>query len=100
MLTPQRARRRLPALPRLAIRRRVRVEEPASAPEPGPGPVLVLSGGARMGAVQVGIVRALYATGFRPAAIIGTSAGAFNAAFLAFHPEDSDLSALRAAWQE
>jgi NTE family protein len=61
--------------------------------------VLVLSGGARMGAVQVGILRALAATGFRPAAVIGTSTGAFNATFLAFHPEDERHEQLRAVWE-
>ncbi len=89
--------------PRLtdAVRRLIRRRAtPPPAPEPeDPGPVLVLSGGARMGAVQVGILRALSATGFRPAAVIGTSAGAFNAAFLAFHPEDTEYRELRAIWE-
>lgn len=93
---------RLPR-PRLtdAVRRLLhRRNAPPPVPEPeDPGPVLVLSGGARMGAVQVGILRALSATGFRPAAVIGTSAGAFNAAFLAFYPEDTEYRELRAIWE-
>lgn len=71
-------------------------QQPAAPPEGDP--VLVLSGGARMGAVQVGILRALARTGFRPAAVIGTSTGAFNGAFLAFHPEDRDHEQLREVW--
>jgi NTE family protein len=85
---------RLPSfrLPQLGRHRR---SEPAA---PDPGPVLVLSGGARMGAVQVGILRSLSATGFRPAAVVGTSTGAFNASFLAFHPEDERHAQLREVW--
>lgn len=45
--------------------------------------VLVLSGGASRGAVQVGMMRALVERGIRPAAYVGTSVGALNAVFLA-----------------
>ena len=83
---------------RLPVRSRRREPE-SQEQEPDMGPVLVLSGGARMGAVQVGILRALSATGFRPAAVIGTSAGAFNATFLAFYPDDDEHARLRAIWE-
>lgn len=53
---------------------------------------LVLSGGAAMGAVQVGILRALFAVGFKPSFIVGTSVGALNGAFIAFHPDEEDLA--------
>lgn len=43
----------------------------------------VLSGGASLGAVQVGMARALYDEGIRPDLIIGTSVGAVNGAWLA-----------------
>lgn len=101
MLT--RTRPSLPALrlplPPLRLPRWSRQRAPDIEQQPDPGPVLVLSGGARMGAVQVGILRALAATGFRPAAVIGTSTGAFNAAFLAFHPEDERHEQLRSVWE-
>ncbi len=42
--------------------------------------VLVLSGGASRGAVQVGMMKALVEAGIRPAAYVGTSVGALNAA--------------------
>ena len=45
--------------------------------------VMVLSGGASRGAVQVGMMRALVERGIRPAAYVGTSVGALNSAFLA-----------------
>jgi NTE family protein len=47
----------------------------------------VLSGGAGLGAIQVGMLRALYERGFEPDLIVGTSAGAVNAAFIASRPQ-------------
>ena len=46
----------------------------------------VLSGGASLGAVQVGMLRALDEAGVHPDLIIGTSVGAVNGAWLAGHP--------------
>ncbi len=45
----------------------------------------VLSGGGSLGAVQVGMLQALAARGVRPDLLIGTSAGALNAAYVAGH---------------
>ena len=45
----------------------------------------VLSGGGSLGAVQVGMLQALSERGVRPDLLIGTSAGAINAAFVAGH---------------
>lgn len=45
----------------------------------------VLSGGGSLGAVQVGMLQALAERGVRPDLLIGTSAGAVNAAFVAGH---------------
>jgi NTE family protein len=46
----------------------------------------VLSGGASLGAIQVGMLRALYERGIAPELIVGTSAGAVNGAFIASRP--------------
>ena len=46
----------------------------------------VLSGGASLGAVQPGMLRALYERGVGPDLIVGTSAGALNGAFIASRP--------------
>jgi NTE family protein len=46
----------------------------------------VLSGGAALGAVQVGMVRALYERGVEPDLIVGTSVGALNGAYLVSRP--------------
>ena len=46
-------------------------------------PVALLSGGGSLGAVQVGMLQALSERGISPDLLIGTSAGAVNAAFIA-----------------
>lgn len=51
-----------------------------------PKTAFVLSGGASLGAVQVGMLRALYERGVVPDVIIGTSVGAINGAFIASRP--------------
>lgn len=43
----------------------------------------VLSGGASLGAIEVGMLQALFERGIAPDLIIGTSAGALNGAFVA-----------------
>jgi NTE family protein len=47
----------------------------------------VLSGGASLGAIQVGMLHALYERGIEPDLIVGTSAGALNGAFIASRPQ-------------
>jgi NTE family protein len=47
----------------------------------------VLSGGASLGSIQVGMLEALYERGIRPDMIVGTSAGALNGAFIAERPQ-------------
>lgn len=60
----------------------------------------VLSGGGSLGAVQVGMLRALAARDVLPDVVIGTSAGAFNAAYLAGRGvTDECLAGLAAHWQ-
>src|SRR5687768_453338 len=50
----------------------------------------VLSGGASLGAIQVGMLRALTDHDVRPDLIVGTSVGAVNGAFLACREFDAD----------
>ena len=60
----------------------------------------VLSGGGSLGAVQVGMLQALSERGVRPDLLIGTSAGAINAAFVAGHgAEPAALEELAAIWR-
>lgn len=51
-----------------------------------PKTAFVLSGGASLGAVQAGMLRALYERGVEPDLIVGTSVGALNGAFIASRP--------------
>src|SRR4051794_22159868 len=51
-----------------------------------PDVAFVLSGGASLGAVQVGMLRALYERGIAPDVIVGTSVGAVNGAYIASRP--------------
>ncbi len=60
--------------------------------------VFVLSGGASRGAVQVGMMEVLLAHGIVPDALVGTSVGALNAAFVACDPCPSRVHELRERW--
>jgi NTE family protein len=61
----------------------------------------VLSGGGSLGAVQVGMLQALADHGVRPDLLVGTSAGALNAAFVAGHgPGRAGTDALAEVWEE
>jgi NTE family protein len=53
----------------------------------------VLSGGASLGAIQVGMLEALYERGIQPDLVVGTSAGALNGAFIASRPQTVDTAA-------
>ncbi len=59
----------------------------------------VLSGGASLGAVQVGMLRALHEHGVRPDLIVGTSVGALNGAFIAGRREVGAVGHLAGIWR-
>jgi NTE family protein len=52
-----------------------------------PKTAFVLSGGASLGAIQVGMLQALYERDIEPDLIVGTSSGALNGAFIAARPQ-------------
>ena len=60
---------------------------------------LVLSGAANYGAMQAGALEALFEAGFRPEMIVGTSAGALNAIYLASDPTLEGTKRLRTIWE-
>jgi NTE family protein len=66
-----------------------------------PSPVaFVLSGGAGLGAIQVGMLRALYERGVAPDLIVATSAGAIKGAFIASREQIIDTAdELAAIWR-
>jgi NTE family protein len=60
----------------------------------------VLSGGASLGAIQVGMLEALFERGVAPDLIVGTSAGAINGAFIASRdPTPETTRALAEVWR-
>jgi len=79
---------------------------PSSAPAPPPGaprPVsvrtaFVLGGGGLLGAVEVGMLRALFEAGVRPDLVLGTSVGALNGLVAASDPSPASVDRLRELW--
>ncbi len=62
---------------------------------------IVLSGGASLGAIQVGMLQALFERRIAPDLIVGTSAGAINGAFIASRePTVATAAALGEIWRE
>ncbi len=59
----------------------------------------VLGGGGNRGALQVGALQVLLESGIRPEMLVGTSAGAVNAAFLAADPTPAGARRLGETWQ-
>lgn len=60
----------------------------------------VMSGGASLGAIQAGMLRALYERGVVPDVIVGTSVGAVNGAFIASRPPTiATADELAAIWR-
>lgn len=58
----------------------------------------VLSGGASLGAVQVGMLRALFEAGVKPDFLVGTSVGAINAAWIGGWPDQQGVAKLEEIW--
>lgn len=58
----------------------------------------VLPGGASYGAIQIGMLKALAAEGLEPDILVGTSIGAFNAAYLGFYGGLGGLASLEQIW--
>jgi NTE family protein len=65
------------------------------------GPVaFVLSGGGNLGALQIGMLRALVERGIRPDLVLGCSVGAINGAGLAEDPTIAGVGRMERLWQE
>jgi len=61
---------------------------------------IVLSGGGNRGALQVGALKAFFEHGIRPDILVGTSAGAMNAAFIATDPSPAGVERLADIWRQ
>jgi len=60
----------------------------------------VLSGGANYGAQQVGALEVMFERGILPDMLVGVSAGALNAAWIAAHPTLEGVQELSRIWRE
>ncbi|WP_067507969.1 patatin-like phospholipase family protein [Actinoplanes sp. TFC3] len=58
----------------------------------------VLGGGGVLGAVQVGMLRALFRAGYRPDVVVGTSIGAVNGVLVAADPSEAVTERLVRLW--
>ncbi|WP_228760728.1 patatin-like phospholipase family protein [Lysobacter niastensis] len=58
----------------------------------------VLAGGGSLGAVEVGMLQALLKAGEQPSFLVGTSAGAINAAYFADRPTGEGADGLEQVW--
>ena len=66
-----------------------------------PRTAFVLAGGAGLGALHAGMLRALYERGIRPDMLVGASAGALNAAYVASRPQTVETAKdLANLWRE
>lgn len=74
-------------MPSLRSRRRPRV-------------AFVLSGGGNLGAIQVGMLRALTEREIRPDVVLGCSVGALNGATFAAQPDMAGIRRLERVWRE
>jgi NTE family protein len=64
----------------------------------GGGPAFVLGGGGALGAYEVGMLKALFATGVKPGLVLGTSVGAINGAAVAAEPSQTAVGRLVDLW--
>ncbi len=65
-----------------------------------PGPIaFVFSGGSSLGALQAGMLRAVHESGLQPDFLVGTSAGALNAAFVGTGFTAARVEELAAVWR-
>ena len=81
---------------------KLRAENPDLAPVAHSGGVttaFVLGGGGVLGAVEVGMLRALFEREVRPDLVLGTSIGAFNGALVASQPDLAVVERLTELWQ-
>lgn len=60
---------------------------------------LVMSGAANFGAMQAGALGPVFAAGFMPELVVGASAGALNAIYIAYDPSLSGVARLQDLWR-
>jgi NTE family protein len=71
-----------------------------STPVPAPVTAFVLGGGGRLGAAEVGMLRALFDAGIVPDLVLGTSIGAVNGVAIASDPTPAGVDRLEGLWRQ
>lgn len=66
----------------------------------GYGTAFVLGGGGVLGAAEVGMLRALFERGITPDAVVGSSIGALNGAFVAAAPVAATVERMASVWRD
>ena len=72
---------------------------PATAESKRRSTAFVLAGGGSLGAVQVGMLKALARKGIVPDFVVGASAGAINGAYYAADPDEAGVARLERIWR-
>lgn len=67
-------------------------------PQTGPKTAIVLAGGGSLGAVQVGMLKALTRQRIVPDFVVGASVGAINGAYFAAEPNEEGVTRLERVW--
>ncbi len=67
--------------------------------QPAPRTAFVLAGGGSLGAVQVGMLKALSRHGIVPDLVVGASVGAINGAYYAAEPSEAGIARLERIWR-
>ena len=73
--------------------------DPAHDRHDGPMTAFVLAGGGSLGAIEVGMLKALTAHGVRPDLVVGSSVGAINGAYFAGSPDPAGVHLLEELWR-
>jgi NTE family protein len=68
-------------------------------PQPSGRTAFVFAGGSSLGAIQVGMLKALVAAGCKADLVVGSSVGAINAAWFAGDPSAEGVAKLEAIWR-
>lgn len=75
------------------------VERPQVETPTGGTTAFVFAGGSSLGAIQVGMLKALIRRGIAADLVVGSSAGAINAAYFACNPTASGVSEMERLWR-
>jgi NTE family protein len=77
----------------------ISLHDPAAEPRRAQPTAFVFAGGGSLGAIEVGMLRELILHGEYPTCVVGSSAGAINAAYFAGSPNIAGIAKLESLWR-